>query len=215
MSDYLESIGAGGLRCFGAVSASISHELKNALAIINENAGLLEDLSLMAGKGLPLDPARLKNLAGNIAKQIHRADSIIRNMNRFAHSVDETISSVDLADTLSLTVAVSSRMAAMKGVSLNVIPPQPALSITTRLFFFQNLLWLCLKEIMERPVTEKEITLTAISCDDGIAVIFSPVNAPMTDSRTIDLLDYMKAEQSIDTPNRKLEILLPSAPDVR
>ena len=34
----------GGLFFFGKMSASISHELKNVLAIINENAGLAEDL---------------------------------------------------------------------------------------------------------------------------------------------------------------------------
>jgi hypothetical protein len=210
MSDYMESIGACGLHCFGAISASISHELKNALAIINENAGLLEDLSLMAGKGMPLDPARLKNLAASIGKQIHRADGIIRNMNRFAHCVDETVSSIDLADALSLTVAVSSRLAAMKGISLNLIPPQQPLCITTRLFFFQNLLWLCLKEIVERPTGQKEITLTATPCSDGIAVVFSPVDAPMTDSQTIDLLGYLKARQTVDTPHQKLCIILPS-----
>ena len=32
-----------GFQFFGKMSASISHEIKNALAIINENAGLLED----------------------------------------------------------------------------------------------------------------------------------------------------------------------------
>ena len=86
MSACRESIGECGLHCFGAISASVSHELKNALAIINENAGLLEDLSFMAEKGLPLEPAKLKSLAASIGKQIQRADGIIRNMNHFAHS---------------------------------------------------------------------------------------------------------------------------------
>ena len=49
-----------GLQFFGRISASISHELKNVLAIINENAGLLEDLTSMADRGKPIDSARLK-----------------------------------------------------------------------------------------------------------------------------------------------------------
>jgi len=52
--------GENALKFFGKMTASISHELKNVLAIINENAGLLEDLCAMAEKGRPVDPVRIK-----------------------------------------------------------------------------------------------------------------------------------------------------------
>ncbi|MBI5594130.1 MAG: HAMP domain-containing histidine kinase [Deltaproteobacteria bacterium] len=210
MSAYQESIGDCGLHCFGSISASISHELKNTLAIINENAGLLEDLSLMAEKGRPLDPVRLKSLAANIGKQIQRADGIIRNMNRFAHSTDEPVNCIDLGDTLALTVALSSRFAAMKSITLNFIPPPQPVFVTTRLFYIENLIWLCLKEIFERAGVEKEITLSLRSRAEGAAVIFSPVDAPVTNSSTINLLDYMKAAQSADSQDRELTIMLPA-----
>ena len=45
------------LRFFGKMNASISHELRNALAVINENAGLIKDLMIMTEKGHPLDKA--------------------------------------------------------------------------------------------------------------------------------------------------------------
>jgi C4-dicarboxylate-specific signal transduction histidine kinase len=51
-----DPIGDAGLQFFGRMSASISHELKNALAIIKENAGLLADYVAMMGKGTPIDP---------------------------------------------------------------------------------------------------------------------------------------------------------------
>ena len=210
MSAYQESIGECGLHCFGSISASISHELKNALAIINENAGLLEDLSLMAEKGRPLDPVRLKNLAANIGKQIQRADGIIRNMNRFAHSADEPVKCIDLGETLALTVALSSRLAAMKSITLNFIPPPQPICVTTRLFYIENLIWLCLKEIFERAGAEKEITLTLRPQPEGAAVIFSPVDAPVTDGSAIELLDYLKAAQSTDSQHRELIITLPA-----
>lgn len=209
MSACRESIGECGLHCFGAISASVSHELKNALAIINENAGLLEDLSFMAEKGLPLDPARLKGLAANIGKQIQRADGIIRNMNRFAHSADETVKCIDLGETLALTVALSSRLAAMKSVTLNFIPPPQPICVTTRLFYLQNLIWLCLKEIFERAGAEKEISLSLRPQPQGAAVIFSPVDAPVTNASAIDLLSYLKAVQSADSQSRELLITLP------
>ena len=209
MSVYQESIGECGLHCFGSISASVSHELKNALAIINENAGLLEDLSFMAEKGLPLDPARLKGLAANIARQIQLADGIIRNMNRFAHSADEAMKCIDLGDTLALILALSSRLAAMKSVTLNFIPPPQPICVTTRLFYFENLLWLCLKEIFERAGVEKEITLSLRPLPEGAAVIFSPVDIPITVGGAIDLLIYLKATQSADSQCRELRITLP------
>ena len=210
MSTCPESIGDCGLHCFGSISASISHELKNALAIINENAGLLEDLSLMAEKGRPLDPVRLKSLAANIGKQIQRADGIIRNMNRFAHSADEPVNCIDLGDTLALTIALSSRLAAMKSVSLNFIPPLQPICVTTRLFYLENLIWLCLKEIFESAGVEKEITLGLEPRPDGAAVIFSPVDAPVNDASILELLRYLKAAQSADPKSRKLLITLPA-----
>lgn len=209
MSAYRESIGECGLHCFGSISASISHELKNALAIINENAGLLEDLSFMAEKGLPLDPTRLKSLAANIAKQIQRADGIIRNMNQFAHSADEAVKCIDLGETLALTIKLTSRLAAMKSVTLHFTPPLQPICVTTRLFYLENLIWLCLKEIFERTGVAKELALTLRPQPEGAAIIVSPVDAPLTDASTLELLSYLKAAQSADSQRRELIITLP------
>ena len=59
-----------GLQFFGKMTASISHEIKNVLAIINENAGLLEDLALLAGRGAAIDPQRLTNMSQAVMKQV-------------------------------------------------------------------------------------------------------------------------------------------------
>jgi len=64
-----EIVGKGGFQFFGKISASISHEIKNVLAVLNENAGLLEDLVLMAEKGAPFNQERAKSLAGSMRKQ--------------------------------------------------------------------------------------------------------------------------------------------------
>ena len=99
-----------GLQFFGRISASISHDLKNVLAIINENAGLLEDLTLMADRGQPIDPTRLKIMAATVQKQIGRADHILNNMKRFAHSFDQTVVEVDLNQTMELFMALTERL---------------------------------------------------------------------------------------------------------
>jgi len=163
----------------------------------------------MAEKGRPLDPVRLKSLAANIGKQIQRADGIIRNMNRFAHSADEAVKSIDLGDTLALTVALTSRLAAMKSMTLNFISPPQPICVTTRLFYIENLIWLCLKEIIESAGAKTEITLTLQPHPEGAAVIFSPVDSPITNDNILNLLDYMKAAQSSDSKQGELIIMLP------
>ena len=75
-----DMIGEQGLKFFGKMSATISHEINNALAIINENAGLMQDFTHMVDKGIPLDPKRLNTLAGKIIQQVRRAEGIVKNL---------------------------------------------------------------------------------------------------------------------------------------
>lgn len=138
-----------GLQFFGSVTASISHEIKNVLAIINENAGLLEDLALMAEKGRPLEIERVKTLAGKVKDQVRRGDEIIKNMNRFAHSVDSFVERVDLDEVLSLVIKLAHRPASMKGVRLEARVSTNRILITTIPFLLINLIWLCLSRAME------------------------------------------------------------------
>ncbi len=117
------------LRFFGAITAVVSHELKNVSAIINESAGLLHDLSLGAESGQrALDPSRVKKLSSDIARNVDRTVAILNRMNRFAHSVDEPIRDTDLRDILQDTVHLASRLCSVRGVAVRTrLPPEPLL----------------------------------------------------------------------------------------
>jgi len=172
MSWNWELLGQTGLQFFGKMSASISHEIKNVMAIVNENAGLLEDFTVMAEKGLPIDPQRLKTRAGMIMKQIRRGDEIIKGMNRFAHSVDDPLRQVDLHETLSLMVALSSRFATMRGVTLELEPPLAPVPVFTNPFFLENVIWLCLDFAMGSTGTGRTVGLRAEKTDTGATIQF-------------------------------------------
>ncbi|MCU0594347.1 MAG: sensor histidine kinase [Desulfobacterota bacterium] len=173
MNGNWELLGQPGLQFFGKMSASISHEIKNVMAIINENAGLLEDFTVMAEKGMPIDPQRLKTRASMIMKQIRRGDEIIQGMNRFAHSVDEPQRQADLNDTLSLMVALSNRFAFMRGVTLELEPAAEPVPVVTNPFFLENLLWLCLDFAMGSTGAGKTVVLRAERSDTGPKIRFS------------------------------------------
>jgi hypothetical protein len=137
-----------GLRFFGKVTASVTHDVKNSLATINENAGLLTDYAAMAARGKPLDPERINALAVRIMGQVKRADGLLKNMNRFAHSVDDSLKKVDLNEILQLLAALSVRFAAMCGTTLAVRPSSDPVEIETSPFGLLNALFLCLEFAM-------------------------------------------------------------------
>jgi signal transduction histidine kinase len=161
-----------GLQFFGSISASISHELKNVLAIVNENAGLLEDFTLMADRGKPIDPARLKMMAAAVKKQVGRADEILKNMNRFAHSIDQTTLTVDLDQMFELFIALTARFAAMRGVRVDLQLSASPLTIPTAPYYLMNLLWLCLDFSMSASGDEKRVELVVKETENSVQIRF-------------------------------------------
>lgn len=166
------STGQEGLKFFGKMSASISHEIKNVLAIINENAGLLEDLTLMADKGIPLDSERIKNISLLISKQIRRADGIVKNMNAFSHSADDTVKTVELNDILTLMVNLSERFASMRSVTLEHASGQSVVNVTTNSFVLENVIWLCLDSAMNFVGPGKTVRLSAEKKENAVEIRF-------------------------------------------
>ncbi len=159
-----------GIAFFGKVTASLSHEIKNVLAIINENAGLLEDLTLLAEKGRPLELERVRLLAGKVKTQVLRGDGIVRNMNRFAHSVDLVLEQVDLGEVTALVVELAQRLAVMKGVSLEATAPAERVRITTNPFLLEKGIWNCLSLAMEEEPRPKVIGLVPESLEKGAQI---------------------------------------------
>lgn len=176
--------GPEGIRFFGRVCASISHELKNALAIVNENAGLLEDFVLMAEKGMDINPDQMSTIAGRISTQISRADRITGNLNSFAHSVDEEICEVDLSSVLQLAIAVTSRIVAMKGMTVLLRQPEDKVSLFTSPFFLEHLISEVLFRISEMMVNDDEILIQIEPSGPGAVLHLSaasgnlPVSGP-------------------------------------
>jgi hypothetical protein len=145
MNAQYDAIGGAGLRFFGKVSASIAHEIKNVLAIINENSGLLEDLSYAAQRGSAIDPERLNRACLQFTKQIQRADGIIKNMSHFAHSVDAFEGQINLYEVTTLVANLAGRLAAMRKLTLEVTPPPSPVIFSGNPFLLQNCIWHCLE----------------------------------------------------------------------
>jgi signal transduction histidine kinase len=108
MDKFNELLFEEGLSFFGHINASISHELKNILATVSETSGLISDLIEVAEEtGRPLDIQAIKASSHEIAEEIQRGFQTIKQMNKFAHSVDNSFCEVALTDVLDLVINLS------------------------------------------------------------------------------------------------------------
>jgi DNA-binding response OmpR family regulator len=212
-----ELIGERGFQFYGKMSASISHEIKNVLAIINENAGLLKDLVYMAEKGSEIDPKRLQRVSDLIAKQVNRADSIVKNMNTFAHSVDDTVKTVDTNEIIDTVIALSSRFADMKGVVLEWSSSEPEVGITTKPFLLENLLWLCLDFAMDMAGSGGKIGIRAQKEGEKALISFSGLVSMETITKVAfpgevenALIHALSGEITVGAKCGKIDIRLPT-----
>lgn len=205
-----------GLQFFGKMSASISHEMKNVLAVINENAGLLQDFIYMHEKGMPIDPEQLKGLSQMIKKQVQRADAIMKNMNKFAHSTDQLIKIESVNDILNIVAKLAIRFANMREVTLETIPSDEPIKIETNPFLLENLLWLCLDFAMDAVGPERTVRMFAKKIDNSAQITFSQLNCmPATpnetfpDKRMEALLSTLHGNITVDTQAGTITISLP------
>lgn len=218
MADHWQTLGEEGIQFMGKMSASISHELKNVLAIINENAGLLNDFCRMSERGMDIDPERLAKVSDNITRQVQRADAILKNMNLFAHSTDTPLTVVDLHATLAMVIKLATRFAANRVIQLKLVPASEPLTITTRPFLLENLIWRCLDMSMNVAGVEKTITLSVIAGKDQSVIRFQGLGSQLEERSTIfpspqdtDLLTILQSTLTIDSAVGELTLTLPQA----
>jgi signal transduction histidine kinase len=202
-----------GLQFFGEMTLSISHEIKNVLAIINENAGLLEDFTLMLDRGAAIEPQRMKNISRAVTKQVQRANTMVRNMNRLAHSVDASIKTIDLNDVLELLVALSDRFASTRGVAVKPKLNQSPLELRSYPFFLLNLLWLCLDFAMDAAGEDKIVELAPQRSTAGVQVFFKGLGGlagaplePFQAQLEKGLFDLLRAKLEVAARNHEIVV---------
>ncbi|MCA1794851.1 MAG: hypothetical protein LC660_13465 [Desulfobacteraceae bacterium] len=123
MADNNRYMDMDGTAFFGAVSAAVTHDMKNFLAIINENAGLLGDLAVNAqNRSLPIDPQKAGRISEKIRNQVARADTMMKLFNRFSHSMDHAEETVDVEEMVHLVAGLAARIIRHHGVCLTVTP---------------------------------------------------------------------------------------------
>ncbi len=207
----------GGLRFFGAISATVTHDLKNALSIINESAGLLEDFCFMAKRGRPFDPDRIATVVAQVKGQVARADRLIRSFNRFAHSVDHPVAPADIGETAADLIHLAQRLLANQGVSVVVRAAAPPVVVPTRPLLAQALMWAAVQWAAGLAGAGREIVVSAEPFAGGARVrvappaeAFSEEGLPKLLDETEELREALHARVAADPPAGRLDIQYPA-----
>jgi C4-dicarboxylate-specific signal transduction histidine kinase len=196
------------LAFIGRQLAGVSHEFKNHLAIIRESSGLLEDLLTIGEAPAATDTGRYGKILAGIAERVSLAAVMCRHLSGFAHRMDQSLSTFDVADVLQEEIFFLQRFARQKQVELltdadkNLVPVfnDPALLQ----FAIFCLVWPGL-EVLE---ANGKIIAAATRNDSSVAIVIREEglrNRPMDDSpwrRVLpDVLQILEAERvsRIDT----------------
>jgi len=173
MANNKKGVSRSGMRFFGRMSASATHEIKNCLAIINESAGLLEDLSMMAEKKPPLSLARVNDISQRVTRQVKRADLVVRKLNRFSHSVDRQTQMADLEETVCFVLDLASRLIEMQGVVIKVTSPLSRIMVDTNLFYLENMIWKAIETACFAVEKKKQVMISFGTDADVPSIWFS------------------------------------------
>ena len=163
-------LGQLGILFSSKVSASLSHELNNVLAVIKESSGLLQDYLAILAQGGELNTSILERVSQRLANQVSRGQKIITRMNRFAHSGDHPRAEIDLAETVGLTVDLQHRLAAQSNADFTLEAPQKV-TLTTNTFVLEDILWraLCFASPFAKSSPLSPVRISAIQ--DGAEIV--------------------------------------------
>ena len=86
------------LASLGRIAAGVAHEINNPLAIVNEKAGLIQDILEMSGDSQ--NKEKFLNLTDGIIGSVNRCRAITHRLLGFARKMDVTLETMDLNESI-------------------------------------------------------------------------------------------------------------------
>jgi len=177
------------LAFFGAVVASVSHELNNVISIVDQSSGLLEDFALMSERGKTPPPEKLRLVADRVGRQTQRGLEIIQRLNTFAHSPDYPKNECNIVDVVRNITALSERLADLKKVKLEISLPDRELQMLIDPFSFQHLFFSIIRRMLDCSESGEQISVSVV--EEGgecIVIIESTIAKYEYKSDELDIL---------------------------
>jgi signal transduction histidine kinase len=166
------------LASLGKMLAGYSHELKNHLAIINESAGLMDDLLEMGTIDDEQSVQRFKKSITLIWERINQADTMAKYMNSFAHKMDIPVSSFDVNELLNEELAFLERFFLIKSASLQKELQSDLPSVRNNPSLLQFVIFAYIHRIIAGIDSGGEIEVSSQLKGQDILIIIEASNIP-------------------------------------
>jgi signal transduction histidine kinase len=106
----------------GRLAAGVAHEINNPLAIIQENAGLLQDL-ISAEAGTP-DRDRLSTITQSILKAVDRGSTVTHRLLGFAKRMEPYTERLALGPLLEEVLGFQGKEAEYRNITVHLVVPE-------------------------------------------------------------------------------------------
>jgi light-regulated signal transduction histidine kinase (bacteriophytochrome) len=211
MEGELGMICTDGLSFFGNTNRLISHELKNILAIISETLGLIDELIELTDSGMKMEPGKLRSLSKSIIEEIDRANSIIRSMNTFAHSVDEFIGEIDINQAVALIIKISRLNSSSRNTEI-LFEENEQVVVKTSAFFLGSLIHHAIDFTLLSTGPKRKIMISTLPGTNEVKIVFSgleDIKGTFPTSKAKAIAKAISAEIMLDASSGQLRIELP------
>jgi signal transduction histidine kinase len=164
----------------GKITASMTHEIANSLAIILESAGLLSDILNLSQEGDFPHREKFQRVLGNINDQVKRGVDISNRLNQFAHSMDEPLAAVNVPELLARVVLLMRRLAKHRGIELTAEAKEAELAIRSDPFRLQLVLAAVIENLTEAMEGEGSITLQLQGAPPEVTILLAALGPKKT-----------------------------------
>lgn len=151
------------LAFFGKMTANLTHEFKNIMAIIQESAGLMEDIMAITPLAKEKYQDRFNNSMATIKNQLQRGMLLSSRFNRFAHAPDHATAELNLAETIAHFCILTERFARLKHISLESGSQNQQTSLTTNPVFLYMALFYGLESCL--ATLDENSTVIVSACE--------------------------------------------------
>lgn len=222
MANQQQNFRMKSLGFFGNITASVTHELNNVIAIINELTGLLDDMRYSVDQGQVVESERLEKIRSRFARQVTRGELIIKRLNKFAHTSDYVILEADLSELLTNLTELLQRPANLKNVKMIYEPAAEPMPITGNIFELQHAIYRCIRLFLDNAESGAEINLLSEKIADQFRIIIkcAPFSRDIADNPDVQFVGEViasldgKLELNADDNIFSFRLILPVAKSV-
>lgn len=158
---------------FGRVTARATHEIKNELAVMNEQIHLMQEMLALAESGREPDLNRLGELTQRIIVRLEQADGAVKRLNKFAHSADLDQKAADMVQALK-TIApfFFGRLTGGNQLTLNLEKEDQSAATNKKPVLLEQAIWACLESVAKAASPDQEIKARVEKTPEGLTLYF-------------------------------------------